>query len=634
MPKSPDDSASDSSEPNDRRFYSLGNDATHVPDALGATSAQSIEAFRNEAAIASRYDVHEELGRGGMGQVYKATDRSIGRTVAIKRVLANLLGDQSAIDRFTRETKLAGALNHPYIVLIYDTGSTSLGPFLVMEYVNGGSLLSLCRNQPLPLKDVLRYAIQVCRALEATHAQGIVHRDIKPSNILLQQHIGGSQWVAKLTDFGLARGDMQGQMSLMIPTQRGQILGTLDYMSPEQAAGSSSVDGRADIFALGTTLYHLLTGRSPRQMRLDKLPSEMQSLIARATEYDPADRYGSVNELREDLHTILNQLKGTGGGDFGGTVAASSSELAAAQPSSEDSSAKIDVSKYPQQSLSAPLGQEFRNTLGTPFRWISPGDFLMGNERSVDEVISQFPELKHNRGFVEASAPPHRVQITKGYYLSQYPVTRSEFAKFVEKTGHRTEGEVDGRGAFIMKGSKREQDPSRIWRSPGFKQSDRDAVVCISWNDAQAYCRWLSTLENRSYCLPTEAEWEYACRAGTTTAFSFGATLNDIGEYCWYWDNSFSWYFAKKVHPVGMLKPNAWGLYDMHGNVWEWCNDWYDSYTAETVTNPQGAQHGSERVFRGGSWEECHATCRSAARGGSLPSFREVALGFRVALRV
>ena len=232
-----------------------------------------------------------------------------------------------------------------------------------------------------------------------------------------------------------------------------------------------------------------------------------------------------------------------------------------------------------------------------------------------------------NREWITRSDPRHSVRISKGYYLGKYAVTVGDFKRFVDMRGYKTEGERDGKGAYGWTGKEWKQDSKITWRNPGFTQTDQDPVVCLSWNDAESYCQWLSEVEGEAYRLPTESEWEYACRSGSSTAYCFGEGDARLGEYAWYGANSDS-----KTHPVGQKAPNAWGLYDMHGNVWEWCRDWYGDYSSGSLTDPTGASTGSCRVDRGGSWYGEAALCRSAIRLRDVPSRRGLSLGFRLAL--
>ena len=173
------------------------------------------------------------------------------------------------------------------------------------------------------------------------------------------------------------------------------------------------------------------------------------------------------------------------------------------------------------------------------------------------------------------------------------------------------------------------------WDGQDNVKADKDCpATYVSWDDATEFCETLTEIERKAgklkadeeYRLPTEAQWEYACRAGTTTAFSFGDDESKLGEYGWFDGNTGS---EKDAHKVGMKKPNPWGLHDMHGNVWEWCSDWADS-TLQGGTDPVGPEEGSLRVGRGG-WGRDPGRCRSADRGGIDPSLRNDSLGFRVA---
>jgi len=227
--------------------------------------------------------------------------------------------------------------------------------------------------------------------------------------------------------------------------------------------------------------------------------------------------------------------------------------------------------------------QEFTNSVGIKLKLIPVGRFTMGQvQGALDEK-------------------PHRVSLTKAFYLGVYEVTNAQWK--------------------CVMGSV----PS-TW-----KEADRP-VEQVSSYDAMEFCRKLSELPEeetagRVYRLPTEAEWEYACRAGTRTKFSFGDDETLLSEYGWFAKNS-----GSRTHSVAQKKPNGWGLYDMHGNVWEWCSDWYGEYPDDGVNDPKGLSGGSRRVSRGGGWLNSVGDCRSASRGMIDPSARHSRLGFRLAL--
>jgi len=219
------------------------------------------------------------------------------------------------------------------------------------------------------------------------------------------------------------------------------------------------------------------------------------------------------------------------------------------------------------------------NSIGMKFVLIPPGRFVMGSDYS-------------EKGR-EEDETPHEVVISRPFYLGMTEVTQAQWFK------------VMGR------------------RAGGF-QGDDLPVESISWDDAVAFCRKLSALDGRTYRLPTEAEWEYACRAGSAGRFSGDAVLAD---QAWTEANS-----DGRTHPVGTKKPNAWGLYDMHGNVAEWCADWYGPYPDAQVVDPAGPREGKARVVRGGSWASFDRGCRSASRSSVPPSYQTRFVGLRVVM--
>ena len=263
---------------------------------------------------------------------------------------------------------------------------------------------------------------------------------------------------------------------------------------------------------------------------------------------------------------------------------------------------------------------------------IPPGEFLMG---STPEEQARFLEDVKTAGVpwvadrIPTEGPQHWVRITKPFGLSTHEVTRGQFRRFVEETGYKTEAEQDGKGGYGLVEGTHVQDPRFAWNAhPGFSQTDGHPVVNVSWNDATAFCKWLSEKQGVEYHLPTEAQWEYACRAGTTSSWHCGNSETTLGEYAWFGANS-----DDKTHPVRELKPNAWGLYDMHGNVWEWCADWWavDYYEQSPTNDPTGPSEGSGRVYRGAHFEYLGWNCRSAHRNVHSPNSRAAYLGFRLA---
>jgi len=279
------------------------------------------------------------------------------------------------------------------------------------------------------------------------------------------------------------------------------------------------------------------------------------------------------------------------------------------------------------------------------FKLIPAGEFMMGNEADMAGLLESFPGSPQ-AWFADAQRR-HQVTLTKPFYLASHEVTVGQFRKFVEDQEYLTEAESDGKGGFgvNLNTGQLKADPKFTWRSPGFTQSDSHPVINVSWNDAQKFLSWLSRQDGRQYTLPTEAQWEYACRAGSQAAFSFGNETRDLLAAGNVADGTAQLQISGWIpvggedghlftSTVGRFKPNRFGLFDMHGNVWEWCSDWYDPnyYSQSPSRDPTGPTQGSFRVVRGGSWYHFAGVSRSAARSNSAPSFRSPFLGFRVAV--
>ena len=296
---------------------------------------------------------------------------------------------------------------------------------------------------------------------------------------------------------------------------------------------------------------------------------------------------------------------------------------------------------------------EQKNPVGMTLVLIPPGEFLMGStDEQVAAALNVAEEIKTDQGtkdFIQkAERPQHRVVITKPLLMSATEVTVGQFRKFVEASKYVTEAE---QYRFGDSGDKALSDKVPVksrglnWKSPGYVVTDDSPVAQVTWNDACAYCAWLSEQDGRrpwyrsdgkggwliaaqasGYRLPNEAEWEYACRAGTTTQYSFGDDYAELEQYGWY-KNA-----GGKAQPVGMKLPNPFGLFDMHGNLSEWCQDFFDWkwYEKPQPLDPKGPSSGSARVIRGGHWNSRASHCRTAYRSQPSPSHRGNDIGFRV----
>lgn len=244
------------------------------------------------------------------------------------------------------------------------------------------------------------------------------------------------------------------------------------------------------------------------------------------------------------------------------------------------------------------LGQpvEITNSLGMKLRLIPPGEFLMGSPDSDSSAR-------------DMEKPQHAVRLTKPFYAGIHEVTVAQFRAFVEATGYETDAEKNGVGSwFLIDLPGKGRNPDWTWRTPGFEQTDEHPVCCASWLDAERFCAWLSAKERQLYHLPTEAQWEYACSAGTATQYHFGDTL----------DLSMMQVRAKGTAPVGSFAANAFGLYDMLGNAYEWCHDGRRAYGPDLAIDPVGpVGKGVERVVRGGAWSSTPNARSMAARASS-----------------
>ncbi|MFP2933418.1 serine/threonine-protein kinase [Pyxidicoccus sp. 3LG] len=259
--------------------------------------------------LISGYHLEKLVGSGGMGEVHKATQLSLGRTVAVKLLNPELAKDPSFIARFQKEAAALAALSHPHVVSIVDKGKTDTTYYLVMEFVDGPSLRELIRVPELDVPVALRRMLEICRAIEYAHGRGVIHRDLKPENILLDQQAGG---IAKVSDFGLASFLADASPSSRYALTSTHVsMGTLSYMAPEQRVDAKNADARADIFSLGVILYEWIAGEvplgtfDPPSRKRQGVDPRLDAIVTRCLKPDPDDRYPSVTALIADLEVLV-----------------------------------------------------------------------------------------------------------------------------------------------------------------------------------------------------------------------------------------------------------------------------------------------------------------------------------------
>lgn len=550
------------------------------------------------------YRLTSEISRGGQATVFAGIQESTGQKVAVKVLAGGSLLNARARSRFEREVQALANLNNAHVVGIVDCGRTSDGAFyLIMNFVEGCPLDAYAKDLAAANPDdpsrILRLFITLARAMDDVHRHGIVHRDLKPSNVLVDHH-----GEPHILDFGLARLLSAEREDVRTVTTTGQILGSLPWSSPEQAAGAAAVDAPSDVYSLGVMLYQSLTGVFPYEVVgpvhevlrrilkvVPKPPSrcgtKLSGLMGRFTDAvvmkaltkSVSDRYQSAAEFAQDLEFLLQGLRPVAQpfrvrSRWRPWIAVFI--VLAAVAGVARSSRPVPRTHHVVQ---MPLPQ-YRNSLGMILVRIPAGSSWMG---------SQPREAAHAR-----EEHWHLGKVDRAFFLGVTEVTRGQYSAVMDVPG----GLVTGSEAALP-------------------------VANVSWDDAQEFCRRLSAREQRRYRLPTEVEWEYACRAGKGSTYSGTGELESMG---WYRDNS-----GGRPHAVASQSFNEWGLYDMHGNVDEWCaNDFYLAYEPDygETTRPDLRLC----VTKGGSFKSSPEDCRSASRHGFLPDASWPTLGFRVAL--
>ncbi|BBO36481.1 bifunctional serine/threonine-protein kinase/formylglycine-generating enzyme family protein [Lacipirellula parvula] len=622
------------------------------------------------------YRILERLGAGGMGIVFQARHQRLDRLVALKFPRYASLLEADAAARFVREAKLLGQLEHPHIVRALDAGDSPYGPYLVTEFIAGETVEQLVRREgALPWRRAFELAAEAANGLAHAHARQIIHRDVKPSNLLLDERgvvrvvdfglaktmiadaeSDVSTAAGQATDFSRAA-DFQA-------TGAGAFLGTVGFAAPEQLGASVEIGPTADVYSLGCVIYFMLRGEAPHRGSLaDRLraegkrgatlmleradvPREVEAAWRRFVAPRPEDRVPTMAEAERLLRQALagelpaerDAERCTRRAAFAAVGVAVISGVAwqtwRANRSGVGSSRRALPSGPAPPVAKSPLTAErlreiqqaWARYLDLPLRWQSPGgaplvllppgEFAMGlGDEELATALPPEGDWRYRTAELEDALhrPQHRVVISRPFYFGETEVTNAQFRKFVEAADYVTDCERSSGWGREDKGWVKRRGYS--WKNLGQRVCVDDyPVMNVTWNDAIAYCEWLSSLEpERTFRLPTEAEWEYAARAGSDSHYHFGDDSTMLGEHAWFGDNSEGLYRA-----VATRQANPFGLYDLYGNRQEWCLDGYevDFYEQSPTVDPVCEARGVERVMRGGAHTDLARFCSAVTRWG------------------
>lgn len=591
-----------------------------------------------------RYHILEQLGEGGMALVFKAYDTRLEREVALKVIRRGAFAPElleEVLKRFEREAKSLARMSHPSIVKVHDFGEHEGAPYLVLEYLPGGTLKRLL-GKPLPWREALRLLLPVARGLAYAHQRGILHRDIKPANVLITEN-----GEPMLSDFGIAK-ILEGEQATSL-TSSGMAVGTPEYMAPEQWKGQTIP--QSDIYSMGIVLYEMVTGRKPysadtpaailikqatealprpSQFGID-LPESVEFLLIKALEKDPDFRF-------QDMNAFVTALEGLLDVD---TLYAGKTASAPAPPTPAPVPPTASTPQPPSQPRLSQTGSAPKQK--TRFGWIAGGmggavvlclaallgGFLiwrMGsgplvNRPGLNQPPASLPqdaslpaEISDASGVAMRLAPGGPFQMGSGrdehtvelppFYIDQYEVTNRLYADCVRDGACQPPLRVNS------------ASHPRYYEAPDFANSP---VIWVNWSMASAYCQW------RGARLPTEAEWEKAARGEEGRMYPWGARIDRrLANYGLLEGDT----LPAGSYPDGQ---SAYGIHDLAGNVWEWVSSLNRPYPYQAEDGRESPTEVGKRILRGGSWRSEPEFLRAAFRYEADQTTADLDIGFRCA---
>ena len=552
--------------------------------------------------------VEKVLGNGGYGVTYKVRETSTGRYLAVKKLKeerrkqANFQEQQT---KFFNEIIALANCTHPNIVRVYPRTFMDSGLLcMVMEYIEGVDLAEyIDTNGKFSEPEAIALITKVGRALAHIHQQGLLHRDIKPDNILLRQ----ADLEPVLIDFGLAREYTPGTIKSMTDSK------TIGYAPIEQYQRRGNFGAWTDVYALAATLYSMVTGRAPipADARQDSpsdllvapqyfnpdLSDKLQEAILRGMAIKISDRPRTVQRW---LDTLSHKQNPVYLDDF--TVSLQIFEFETVHINKIKVNSFLGLSKDKKVILDKAKKQvnyfieKLNNSIDLEMVYIPTESFLMGTDPEEITKLNQ----KYNTNYFNQEQQSDKEKLPE-FYLGKFPITQAQYRAIMSD-------------------------------NPSCFQGNNLPVERVSWNNAVEFCQKLSEKTGKEYRLPSEHEWEYACRAGTKTPFYFGQTLTtDLANYngIFNYANEPKGKHRERTTPVDSFLPNAFGLHDMHGNVWEWCSDDGED-NRQHRTNTMTVEDSSYKIARGGSWYSDPVCCRSTYRQHISKEYRGNDIGFRV----